>query len=320
MITRNLIKFGKNSYVISLPKHWIDNNKLLKGSELHIEEKSNNLTVYCDYTEPDDQRVKVINTDHPTCSVSRELISAYINDYQDIKVIGKKTNDSIKEIRYITGRLVALEIMEQVDGKVTLKDFLNIKDISMDNIIHRIDIIVRSIFIDLLGNMFEGKKFDLMERDIDVNRLYFLASKILNKLLNNPGLSKVIKVEINDIIHIWRFVEALENIADILKSMQSINLDPKSEMIKDLREVFISVQEQYLKAIKGFYKKDRLTANEIINTQEALKDSINILRDEKTITKDVKTGSNLLKITERLRNVIVHITTIAYTTINTDKE
>ncbi|MBS3134491.1 AbrB/MazE/SpoVT family DNA-binding domain-containing protein, partial [Candidatus Woesearchaeota archaeon] len=43
---RNLIKFGNSSFVISLPKDWIDRNKLKKGDAIFIEQNgSENLII-----------------------------------------------------------------------------------------------------------------------------------------------------------------------------------------------------------------------------------------------------------------------------------
>ena len=45
MNKRKLIKFGKNSYVISLPKEWIEENKLGKGSEINLNKFDENLII-----------------------------------------------------------------------------------------------------------------------------------------------------------------------------------------------------------------------------------------------------------------------------------
>ena len=42
---RKLISFGKNSYVVSLPKNWVRQNKLKKGDLVYIEENVSNLVL-----------------------------------------------------------------------------------------------------------------------------------------------------------------------------------------------------------------------------------------------------------------------------------
>ena len=40
---RKLIAFGKNSFVISVPKQWIKQNKLNKGDLIYLDESGPNL-------------------------------------------------------------------------------------------------------------------------------------------------------------------------------------------------------------------------------------------------------------------------------------
>ena len=40
---RKLISFGKSSYVVSLPKSWVVQNKLKKGDLLYFDEKEKDL-------------------------------------------------------------------------------------------------------------------------------------------------------------------------------------------------------------------------------------------------------------------------------------
>ena len=45
MNVRKLIRFGKNSYVISLPKQWVDKTKLKKGDLISIDETKEGLVL-----------------------------------------------------------------------------------------------------------------------------------------------------------------------------------------------------------------------------------------------------------------------------------
>ena len=42
---RKLIRFGKNSYVISIPKPWVEKNKLKKGDTIYINENLDGLQI-----------------------------------------------------------------------------------------------------------------------------------------------------------------------------------------------------------------------------------------------------------------------------------
>ena len=154
MESRKIIKFGNSSHVISLPKEWLVNNKLNKGDVVYCEENGNNELVLSFQPIQDDKRKKdiTINIDKkPLATIKREIFSAYIYNFTTFNIIGdvNKKRDEIEEvITYLPG----LEIIDESPSKIIVKDFLNIKDVSINNIIRRMDITLRNILDELYNN------------------------------------------------------------------------------------------------------------------------------------------------------------------------
>ena len=67
---RKLIKFGKSSFVISLPKKWLEKNKLKKGDLLYVSENENGLSL----TSKDNEKkeFKVNDSERKVLQVSRQ--------------------------------------------------------------------------------------------------------------------------------------------------------------------------------------------------------------------------------------------------------
>ena len=92
---RKLISFGKNSFVISLPKSWVRQNNLQKGVLIYVEEQENNLLLSLGSKQETVEKVKEIPADGKSVRrLKREIISAYIKDYKTIVLFGEELKDN----------------------------------------------------------------------------------------------------------------------------------------------------------------------------------------------------------------------------------
>ena len=79
---RKLISFGKNSYVISLPKQWIKDCNLKKGDLIHVEESSDSLIVSPQSSEAktEDKELTIYVDGKDIKQIKREIIGGYIRN------------------------------------------------------------------------------------------------------------------------------------------------------------------------------------------------------------------------------------------------
>src|SRR3989344_5839866 len=90
METRKIISFGNSSYVISMPKAWIRENRLKKGDLLNIEEKKDELLIYPGQNDKKEEPKRImIEIDGKDISLIRtEVVSAYLTNYDIIEIMG----------------------------------------------------------------------------------------------------------------------------------------------------------------------------------------------------------------------------------------
>ncbi|MBS3139253.1 phosphate uptake regulator PhoU, partial [Candidatus Woesearchaeota archaeon] len=173
---RKLISFGKSSFVISLPKTWVNGNKLKKGDTVFLDERNADLLLSPKEVNLEEEQKEItIEVDgKPVRRIQREIITAYVMHYKTIILVGNEIKDKAKDLQEFIQNLVALEIMEQTSRKIVAKDFLNMNDLSTDNIIRKMDIVTRAMLEDC-KNMFTDDVYEnINHRDNDVNRLRFL--------------------------------------------------------------------------------------------------------------------------------------------------
>ncbi|PLW80834.1 hypothetical protein C0585_00420 [Candidatus Woesearchaeota archaeon] len=313
MIQRKLISFGKNSYVVSLPKNWITRNGLAKGDEINIDETFDMLVLSTknDLSLEESKIKKITPNNNPKCIV-RKIINAYINNYHIIEIRGDNLISDFDNVRNCVQDLLALEIMELGPKKILIKDFLNTSDISLDNILKRIDMIIRAMFDETKEAIEDGLEVSLDSRDKDINRMFYVANKLINKVLEKPKLAKDLKIPIKDIIFKWRILVSFEIIGDQLKRLIRLFKELENPTVKkNIIKVFLSIHEEYNKVVKSLYKLDKDLASEIIDNKkdvlEACDGLLNLLLKDCNNPLHVVNISFIVEKLKRLENNICNI-------------
>ncbi|MBI2151643.1 phosphate uptake regulator PhoU [Candidatus Woesearchaeota archaeon] len=235
---RKLISFGKSSYVVSLPKSWVKLSKLKKGDLVYIEENEGNLLLQPRANEEGDKEKEIIiNVDGKDLRrIQRETISAYLQNNKTIILAGNEIKEKAKEIQNFIQNLIALEIIEQDSKRIVAKDFLNINDISIEQIIRKMDVIVRSMLKDCKEMFKEDSYENLYLRDNDVNKFRFLIYRIIWFGIENPSqIFKKLNIKQKDLFINWWLAFSIESIADYVKriarDMKKIKLSKRTGRI-----------------------------------------------------------------------------------------
>ncbi len=308
MFIRKLVKAGAASFTVALPKDWITTNDLKKGDIIYVNKISNTELLVSTELKSDksEKREITLSLDYKRLdSLHRELTSAYINNYSTINIIGKELYKHVSEIRSFFSDFIAMEISEQTSSKIIAKDMLDLREVSIDKTIRRMDIIVRSIIKDLIPSdkeMAESISF----RDQDVNRLYFLLFKIIKTSLKQPDTAKIIGIEnYADILSLWYLILNLENISDNAKEIYSISIDVKKEpFFKDLIPLYESIEKAYLEVMKSYYHNDKNLADDVASKRKSIFENCIGISEKYNIT-------SVTKITEDIKEIENHICNIA---------
>lgn len=279
MESRKLISFGSSSYVVTLPKSWIEKNKLNKGNSIYVDERSDELVISPNDSEQN-KKAKEIQIDATNKSIERvrtELVSAYLNNCDLIEIRNVKEAD-MPAVKDHVKNLAGLEIMEQTSSKIVSKDLINVREVSIKTLIRRIDIIVRSLIDDVMMSL-QGKEDikdvyeSIYQRDTDVNRLVFLVRRMMTAALEDTKIAKIFDTNPMEILSDWEVVIRLEKLGDQTKRIaRSIKATTaKNEFVEKL---FMSLRERYLSVMKAYYSSDREMAFMIENTTNSQIDDI----------------------------------------------
>lgn len=252
---RKIIAFGKSSYVISLPKKWLNNNNLEKGDLVFIEEDNDKLTLRPKEKDlPNEEKKIVINIDGKDIrSIRRVISSAYIKNNDYIIIQGKSIDKTYSEITKIIHNFIALEILEQSSNRIVAKDLFNVKDINIIDYIKKEDIILRSILMDLKNPDFNNY-LEIIERQNNAKRIYFLISKVIKSFKDNYNSLKKANLDLKELFEIYDLNKLLKEIAHFSKDI-ALNID-KSDFKKN--DSFFLIMDEFNKFYLQFMRSIRL--------------------------------------------------------------
>ena len=277
MIIRRLVKAGQASHTISLPKNWLDRHKLKKGDLVYLYEKGDKDLIITPESKADEaapQKEITIPIDGKEIStIQREITSAYINNYNTIILTGQSVTKQTKDIRKALHDFVALEVADQTANSIIAKDLLNLKEISIDKTLRRMDMLVRSMIQDSLAG-FDNPELaqSVIVRDYEVNRAYFLLMRLLKSSLVNKQIADFFQLSNNKVLSYYYLTINLENFADYAKQLAgNLGKEKKKEKVK---EVFKRVEKGYLDAMKAYFTKDMKLADSVaLQREQILKDA-----------------------------------------------
>lgn len=270
MFQRKLVKSGLSSHVIALPKEFIDENKLSAGDTVYLENtRPGELSVKADFKDKksdSDHKVKeIVVGSRPISHIHYDIIEAYLNNYNEM-IIRCNNPAEVKTVKDFIGYLVALEVVQEDNNKVVAKDYLNYKDKEIDRTIRRIESIVCSMIVDLKCIKDDPSMASaIYERDYHVNRMGFLAMRILHSASKDPSLASHLGLGMRDIMRLWSANIYLEKIGDECKRMGKFieSMDKKKYDLRALDRLLDDMLDLYRKtfiAIHGL-DKDLMSAN-----------------------------------------------------------
>jgi phosphate uptake regulator len=313
MEKRKIILFGTNSYIVSLPKTWIDKNKLKKGDSVQISEIDDEIIINLGNEKQEPIELIDINIDKKEIEIIRtEIITAYLRGYNEININGRSLNKNIAKIRSFVTNLPGLEVMDLTSDTMRIKNLLNEWGVSIDEILLRTNNMIISMIKDTILCLDEDIHESIIERDNDVNRMVFLSYRVLRKALKNKSFAKNLKLYPDQIIMLWQIFLRLEKIGDQNKRLARFYIQSKNLNKILIKEIHNDLKQQHSELFNDYYNKK---TDKILYI--ATKGKISIIKKcESLIGKN--SDYNTFKIIENFKNMsssIEHIAQVMLTTI-----
>ena len=235
--TRKVQQTGGSSYIVSLPKEWIDKHGIKAKDTIGIlPQPDGNLMVtpYINSQQYIKEKSFDIDEINSTDFLFRLLIGAYIMGYSVIKVkSSRKFSHNIRStIENFINVAMGPEIIEETSNNILIKDLLDPKEMPFDKTIKRMYILAQNMHEDAVRALENGNK-DLAEqvinRDDQIDRLNWLVERQAHIVLRDIILCQKMNITLEDASNFQLISRFLERIADhavkIAKSVLRINFE-----------------------------------------------------------------------------------------------
>jgi phosphate uptake regulator len=253
---RKLISFGKGGFVVSMPKNWVQEHRLGKGSVVVVERENDTLSLSPSQGFQVERELKscAISLDNKSFDVVLQMLtSAYLNSYSTITIHGDTLPAVLPQITKYVQKLIALEVVESSKTKLILKDFLDVGSLSLHEKLRKIDIIIRSMFGDIMLRDYSN----VANRENDVDKLFFVVLKAMQQGARDPAILKKLKLTLPELVSFMRHASGLEQLADEIEEFSDLIASNNSAKGRqELIDLMGMMQKHYLDTMKAFHKND----------------------------------------------------------------
>ena len=218
METRKVQVTGGSTYTVSLPKEWATANDVSAGSvvEFHAED---DLLLLSPRRENDRVEgtldIGGLEEDH---ELTRAVMTMYVSGFDVITLeTARISAEQRRVIRNAVQGLVGLEVIEETSDRVVLQDLLDSSELSVHNAITRMQLVSLTMLEDAIEALIEDDDDlaeDVKQRDEDVDRLWYMVSRVFRTVLRNPTAATDIGFPRETVFDYQSSARQLERIAD----------------------------------------------------------------------------------------------------------
>lgn len=276
---------GGSTYIISLPKIWVDQMNLKRGSVVSMIQSSDLSLNIRPKDQISQERVKkvviTINEADKSESVVRHLVSSYLGGYNIIQI--RSTQKRIDpEVRYaikdfVRKKLVGTETLSDLPNELTLQILLSYSELSVKDALRRMSIIAASMHRDAvmtLSNESPRIAKEVVAMDDEVDRFSFYVMRLLSVAIVDAHVLKVSGIANPRQCLAYRLVaKSIERMADhatnIAENRLVLNLVPINEVIlKEFNKISQSAIKVFETAMEALLEGDYAEADKIMYSAE----------------------------------------------------
>lgn len=310
MDSRKLQRSKSGSYLVTLPKSWVQQKNLDKGNRVEInQEEDGSLRILSSKEETSPKnRSELKVEDFPNLTSLENMVKAcYMQGAEEIHIKSEKgtITEEKEKLRNILPDLIASEVTEDRPNEFTIRVLADPRSFSISDLLERISKLISSIHQDTARALREKDPelaSDASYRGIDINRLHRLTMRQLSlsmedhKIAKATGISNHMEcllyaVSFRDLCRMGYHVKrAAEFIEDLYVGLEKELLNKFTEM----SEILLKMQKNSSKSLEN---ADPMLANEVVKDMEKIKEydeKITSKTLEKDLDQKVSFASNSL--------------------------
>lgn len=272
MQTRKIYLSGGSTYVVSLPKKWVESANLKEGDSVVVTAKEGAVLIEPGYVERQPSKIELQTSRlRSSGALERLIISDYLAGYDAIRIrLDAKNADFRETARKISSYLIGVEVIEDAREAITLEILVDHQRLPTTQALHRIYLLCKSMLSDVIRAMESSDEKlarDIAVREREVDRLYFLVVRQLKSAVRYQHEAERLGIKNQrDSLGYRIVVKSFERIADHLENIALTYAELLNSESRPRLEEFIKlagmVLAAYEKATLALFKRDGAAAEE----------------------------------------------------------
>jgi phosphate uptake regulator len=331
--TRKIQYTGGSSYIVSLPKKWIQDLRLKQGDLVVVARQGHSILQIAPVSKriSKEQREATIEVtkDNSPYFLARKLISLYFLGFNIINIsqkdAGRLSSEQREVMKDVVRRvLMGTEIIADSATSITLQVLINLLELSVDAAFKRMLLIAKSMHRDAILSLRENNielAKEILKSDDEVDRFSFYIVRQLNIAIKNEHLLKEIGLEDSRNCLGYRLIaKSTERIADhatlIAKDIIEMERPLNKDIIEKIAEMSNFALEVLDAACLSIFKRDYDSADLAIEKSRGIDDLEKGIIRVASKLRDINEIYRIKIITENIRRVAEYASDIAEIVLN----
>ncbi len=276
METRKVQVTGGSTYTVSIPKSWATENDVGAGSEVEFHPDGDSL-----FLTPRTDAERIRGTLDVAGLTGQELTRAvttmYVSGFDVIELQGTAiTTEQRSTIREAVQSLVGLEVLEETQERVVIRDLLDSSELSIHNAVTRMRLISLSMLEDALSALADlnhERARDVIGRDDDLDRLWLVVSRIFRATLRTPKAAEELGLPREECFDYHSSARQLERIGDHATKIAHLTLNIDEPLPEDVLDAIDDLHEDAVEvvdtAMDALFAEDNDDASRLANDARA---------------------------------------------------
>ncbi|MFQ5892221.1 MAG: PhoU domain-containing protein [Candidatus Methanofastidiosia archaeon] len=313
MEIRKLQLTGGGTYILSLPKRWVEKYGYKKGDGFTLIEQENGLFLTSNFNERRELKCEVEVSE----DIGLEIITRYMYGYNSLQIRGNLTRRLRGEIKKTINLLVGYEIIDERENEILIQDLLDPSELSVKSAMKREHFLASTMHRDAIKALCERDSElakDVVLRDLEVDKLYYLVVRQLRTATMNVSFAERVKVNPLECLDYRIIAKNIEEIGDAAESIAKsiLELSEVSEdIVGEIRGFSEVAHLTHRKAIQALYRNDVKEAYKIVK-EKGILDEMKRKLDRMIFSQDAKSAILLKNISDNVGTIFQKGIDIAY--------
>ncbi len=191
MELRKVQRTSDGTFFITIPREWASRLGLSKGSAVRLIDEGGRISIE-PWRGEEAQGALREAAIRPSPLIGREIVEKYLSGYDLIRISSDSIIDSKsrERIKAALETLIGMEILEEDSKNIAIQCVVEPELLNPEKILRRLHSVAASMQADSLRSIIEGNgelASTVVERDEEVDRLYFLLVRALRTALSGGG-------------------------------------------------------------------------------------------------------------------------------------